>query len=134
MAQNPKSCSQHALPPAATREHVPAARAGWCSRAPILVGDRVQQRDRGAVPRPPRVAAGATDPTVKENAHALRDDLIWLSSFFGMNQSLDGYVDHTAFGPSPTLFRHVIEEAQGQAGSVYGRQMYEVMRLGRGSS
>jgi dihydrofolate reductase len=47
---------------------------------------------------------------------------------FGMNQSLDGYVDHTAFAPSATLFRHFIEEAQGQAGSVYGRHMYEVMR------
>ena len=33
-----------------------------------------------------------------------------------------------AFAPSPTLFRHFIKEAQGQAGSVYGRQMYEVMR------
>ena len=47
---------------------------------------------------------------------------------FGMNQSLDGYVDHTAFAPSSTLFRHFIEEARGQAGSVYGRHMYEVMR------
>ncbi|HHY58462.1 MAG TPA: dihydrofolate reductase [Chloroflexi bacterium] len=47
---------------------------------------------------------------------------------FGMNQSLDGYVDHTAFGPGPILFRHFIEQAQGQAGSVYGRRMYEVMR------
>src|SRR6476660_4732011 len=47
---------------------------------------------------------------------------------FGMNQSLDGYVDHMAFAPSPTLFRHFIEEAKRQAGSVYGRQMYEVMR------
>ncbi|HWJ00654.1 MAG TPA: dihydrofolate reductase family protein [Burkholderiales bacterium] len=47
---------------------------------------------------------------------------------FGMNQSLDGYVDHMAFAPSPALFRHFIEEAQGQAGSVYGRRMYEVMR------
>jgi len=47
---------------------------------------------------------------------------------FGMNQSLDGYVDHMAFAPSPTLFRHFIEEAQEQTGSVYGRQMYEVMR------
>ena len=47
---------------------------------------------------------------------------------FGMNQSLDGYVDHMAFAPSPTLFRHFIEEAQGQAGSVYGRKMYDVMR------
>ena len=47
---------------------------------------------------------------------------------FGMNQSLDGYVDHTAFAPGPTLFRHFIEEAQGQAGSIYGRKMYEIMR------
>jgi dihydrofolate reductase len=47
---------------------------------------------------------------------------------FGLNQSLDGYVDHTAFAPDPTLFRHFIEEAQGQAGSVFGRKMYEVMR------
>ena len=47
---------------------------------------------------------------------------------FGMNQSLDGYVDHTAFAPSPALFRHFIEEARGQAGSIYGRKMYEIMR------
>jgi dihydrofolate reductase len=47
---------------------------------------------------------------------------------FGMNQSLDGYVDHTEFAPSPTLFRHFIAEARGQAGSVYGRRMYEIMR------
>jgi dihydrofolate reductase len=47
---------------------------------------------------------------------------------FGMNQSLDGYVDHTAFAPGPTRFRHFIEEVRGQAGSVYGRRMYEIMR------
>ncbi len=47
---------------------------------------------------------------------------------FGMNQSLDGYVDHMAFAPSPALFRHFIEEAQRQTGSVYGRRMYEIMR------
>ncbi len=47
---------------------------------------------------------------------------------FGMNQSLDGYVDHTAFGPGPTLFRHFIEQVEGQTGAIYGRQMYEVMR------
>ena len=35
---------------------------------------------------------------------------------FGMNQSLDGYVDHMAFAPGPTLFRHFIEEAQGAGG------------------
>lgn len=45
-----------------------------------------------------------------------------------MNQSLDGYVDHTGFAPGPMLFRHFIEEAQGQAGSIYGRRMYEIMR------
>src|SRR5262249_23946963 len=48
---------------------------------------------------------------------------------FGMNQSLDGYVDYMGLGaPSPTPFRHFIEEAERQAGSIYGRQMYEVMR------
>jgi dihydrofolate reductase len=47
---------------------------------------------------------------------------------FGMNQSLDGYVDHVAFAPGPMLFRHFIEETRRQVGSVYGRQMYEVMR------
>jgi hypothetical protein len=47
---------------------------------------------------------------------------------FGMNQSLVGYVDHTAFAPGPTLFRPFIAVAQGQAGAVYGRRMYEVMR------
>jgi dihydrofolate reductase len=45
-----------------------------------------------------------------------------------MNQSLDGYVDHMEFAPSPTLFRHFIEEARGQAGSIYGSTMYEIMR------
>ena len=47
---------------------------------------------------------------------------------FGMKQSLDGYVDHTAFGPSPALFRHFIEQTETQTGCVYGRKMYEVMR------
>jgi dihydrofolate reductase len=47
---------------------------------------------------------------------------------FGMNQSLDGYVDHMAFAPSPALFRHFIEQARDQAGSVYGSRLYDVMR------
>lgn len=47
---------------------------------------------------------------------------------FGMNQSLDGYVDHTDFAPGPLLFRHFIEEVQGQVGCVYGRQIYEIMQ------
>jgi hypothetical protein len=47
---------------------------------------------------------------------------------FGMNQSLDGYVDHMAFAPGPTVFHHFIEQAREQVGSVYGRRLYEVMR------
>jgi dihydrofolate reductase len=47
---------------------------------------------------------------------------------FGMNQSLDGYVDHLEMGPSPALFRHFIELVRVQTGSVYGRRLYEVMR------
>ncbi len=47
---------------------------------------------------------------------------------FGMNQSLDGYVDHQEFAPDPALFRHWIGHVRGLTGSVYGRRMYEVMR------
>ena len=49
---------------------------------------------------------------------------------FGMNQSLDGYVDHDhqEFVPGPALFRHFIEQVRNLTGSVYGRRMYEVMR------
>ena len=47
---------------------------------------------------------------------------------FGLNQSLDGYVDHTAFSPTQALFRHFIDQVRGLSGSVYGRRMYEVMR------
>ena len=47
---------------------------------------------------------------------------------FGLNQSLDGYVDHEAFAPGPSLFRHFIEQVRGLSGSLYGRRMYEVMR------
>jgi dihydrofolate reductase len=47
---------------------------------------------------------------------------------FGMNMSLDGYVDHERFAPDPALFHHWIEQVRGLAGSVYGRRMYEIMR------
>jgi len=47
---------------------------------------------------------------------------------FGMNQSLDGYVDHQGLPPNPVIFRHWLEHLRGLAGSVYGRGMYEVMR------
>ena len=48
--------------------------------------------------------------------------------FFGMNLSLDGYVDHDAFAPDPVLFRHWTEQVRGLAGSIYGRRLYEIMR------
>ncbi|HEX3866040.1 MAG TPA: dihydrofolate reductase family protein [Gemmatimonadaceae bacterium] len=47
---------------------------------------------------------------------------------YGLNQSLDGYVDHMKFGPRRALFRHFIEQVRGLTGIVYGRRMYEVMR------
>ncbi|HEY5046568.1 MAG TPA: dihydrofolate reductase family protein [Rhizomicrobium sp.] len=47
---------------------------------------------------------------------------------FGLNQSLDGYVDHLEMRPDPALFRHFIEQVRDLTGSVYGRRMYEVMR------
>ena len=47
---------------------------------------------------------------------------------FGMNVSLDGYVDHDRFAPDDALFRHWIDHVQGLTGSVYGRRMYEIMR------
>jgi len=48
---------------------------------------------------------------------------------YGLNQSLDGYVDHLEMGPpDPSLFRHFIEQVRDLVGIVYGRHMYEVMR------
>ena len=47
---------------------------------------------------------------------------------FGMNQSLDGYVDHLEMRPDTTLFRYFIERVRDLSGSVYGRRVYEVMR------
>jgi dihydrofolate reductase len=49
---------------------------------------------------------------------------------FGMNMSLDGYVDHERFGEArdPVLFRYFIEQTRNTAGSIYGRSLYEAMR------
>ncbi|WP_250626178.1 dihydrofolate reductase family protein [Pinirhizobacter soli] len=47
---------------------------------------------------------------------------------YGLNQSLDGYIDHQSFAPGASLFRHFIEQVRNQTGMVYGRGMYEVMR------
>jgi len=47
---------------------------------------------------------------------------------YGLNRSLDGYVDHLEFRPSPALFRHFTERVRDLTAIVYGRRMYEVMR------
>ena len=49
---------------------------------------------------------------------------------FGMMQSLDGYVDHLEMGPpGPEVNRHFLEHVRSLTGIVYGRRMYEVMRV-----
>ena len=52
---------------------------------------------------------------------------------YGLSQSLDGYVasptgELVLPAPGPELFRHFYEWVRDQAGSVYGRRTYEVMR------
>ena len=47
---------------------------------------------------------------------------------FGLQQSLDGYVDHLEMRPGPALFRHFVAHVRDLAGSVYGRRTYEIMR------
>ena len=47
---------------------------------------------------------------------------------YGLNQSLDGYIDHLGFKPSLAFFRHFVEQVREQTGIVYGRGTYDVMR------
>jgi dihydrofolate reductase len=48
---------------------------------------------------------------------------------YGLQQSLDGYVDHLAIGrPSPAVFRHFMEHVRALTGMIYGRRIYEIMR------
>jgi len=48
---------------------------------------------------------------------------------YGLQQSLDGYVDHRALGPpGPAVYRHFVEHVRGLAGYLYGRRTYEIMR------
>jgi len=51
-----------------------------------------------------------------------------------MMQSLDGYVDDAAGRlalppPDPALFRHFTDHVRGLADALYGRRIYEVMRV-----
>jgi dihydrofolate reductase len=47
---------------------------------------------------------------------------------YGLNQSLDGYVDHLAFRPPPEVFGHFLEVVRNMTGTVYGRRTYDIMR------
>lgn len=47
---------------------------------------------------------------------------------FGINLSLDGYVDHDRMQTGPALFAHWTDHIRGLTGSIYGRRMYEIMR------
>ena len=49
---------------------------------------------------------------------------------YGLNQSLDGYVnhDHPAMMPDLTLFRHFTQRTGQMTGSLYGGRMYGLMR------
>jgi dihydrofolate reductase len=53
---------------------------------------------------------------------------------FGMNMSLDGYVDYDKFAPDPVLFRYFIEQTRNTAGSIYGPRLYELMRYWDGDA
>jgi hypothetical protein len=48
---------------------------------------------------------------------------------FGLQQTLDGYVNHLEMGPpGPAVSRHFVEHVREPAGFVYGRRTYEIVR------
>jgi dihydrofolate reductase len=48
---------------------------------------------------------------------------------FGLQQSLDGYVNHLEIGPpGPALSRHFAKRVRELTGFVYGRRTYEIVR------
>src|SRR5215204_2443016 len=65
---------------------------------------------------------------VGNSVSASGDFCIMAKLVFGMNQSLDGCVDHLEMRTGPALFRHWIKHVRDLTGSVYGRRMYETMR------
>src|ERR1700733_13267107 len=94
-----------------------------CERRPRLIPSR--SRKRRAVRAQPHFRATAAQANSRTGLCGMAKVV------FGLNQSLDGYVDHDhqEFRPDPSLFRHFIEQVRGLTGSVYGRRMYEVMRV-----
>src|ERR1022692_4589379 len=80
-----------------------------------------------------QVSAQRKGANLGHKAQAILKNLGWrfctmAKLVYGLNQSLDGYVDHLKFRPGPALFRHFLEHARDLTGMVYGRGMYEVMR------
>jgi dihydrofolate reductase len=54
---------------------------------------------------------------------------------FGMNMTLDGFVDHDGgFVPDSVLFAYFVEQTRNTAGSIYGRVLYETMRYWDGDA
>jgi dihydrofolate reductase len=48
---------------------------------------------------------------------------------YGLQQSLDGYVNHREIGrPGPALFHHFVDHLRDLTGMVYGSRTYEIMR------
>jgi hypothetical protein len=98
-----------------------------CGTSPGTVEDRNRIDGRRVVDG--RLAAeGPTQDRVTA-VQAILKSLGWrfcsmAKLVFGMNQSLDGYVDHQEFAPDAAFFRHFIEQVRGLTGSVYGRRLY----------
>jgi hypothetical protein len=73
-------------------------------------------------------ARNATPEVARRAAHG-KDLEAMAKLVFGLQQSLDGYVDHMELGPpGPGVFRHFLEHVRDLAGCVYGRRSYEIMR------
>lgn len=47
---------------------------------------------------------------------------------YGMNLSLDGFVDHERFAPDAVLFDHWIAQCRAVTDCIYGRRIYEIMQ------
>jgi dihydrofolate reductase len=47
---------------------------------------------------------------------------------YGLNQSIDGYVDHMKIGPpGPDVFRYHLEQVLASTGLIYGARTYSIM-------
>ena len=78
----------------------------WADPAPLVIG-----RTEGPCGLPSFCTAAG-----QGNLNSL-EEVSMAKLVFELNQSLDGYVDHQAFGPpDPALFRHFTERVRDLAG------------------